>query len=152
MPATAPPVDLAPGVQPSVADSGERILGFVRPLAGLPGSLQFALRPIGPEYEPFATLESLDEPGLRFVVVPPALLFSDYVIEVPDADCEALGLASADQVAVLAIVRLDSTPVPVANLMAPLVVNRESGAAAQVVLDGSGYGLMVPVDAGTAKP
>ena len=141
--AEAPPIDASPG---------EHRLEFVRPLAGLPGSLRYALRPLGREYEPFATIDSVDEPGLRLVVAPPALLFDDYVIEVPDADCEALVVDAPDHVGVLVIVRLDCAPVPVANLMAPIVVNRATGAAAQVVLDGSGYGLMVPVDAGSARP
>lgn len=153
MPAIAPPVDTATADSlPAGTEPAERDLGFVRPLAGLPGSLRYALRPLGHEYEPFAALESLDEPGLRFIVVPPALLYEDYVIEVPDAECEALGLEAPDQVGVLVIVRLDCTPTPAANLMAPIVVNRATGRASQVVLDGSGYGLMVPVDAGTSRP
>ncbi len=127
-------------------------LHFVRPLIGLERSTHFVLRPLGPQYEPYASLVSLDEPDLRFVVVPPGVIFRDYVIEIPESDRRLLDLRDAGEVAVLAIVRRHGVPAPVVNLMGPIVVNRRTQAAAQVVLQESDYGVMVPVDVGTARP
>jgi flagellar assembly factor FliW len=150
MPAGAPP---AGTVRAAVPEDGvrERVLTFARPLIGLGGSTRYALRPLGRAYEPFGSLESLDGSGVRLVVVPPALVFSDYVVEVPEDDCRELGLEEPSTAAVLVVVRLHQVPVPVVNLMAPIVVHRATGAAAQVVLQDSGYGLMVPVDAPSAR-
>ncbi|MGH9088508.1 MAG: flagellar assembly protein FliW [Acidimicrobiales bacterium] len=136
----------------SAAGPGEVVLHFARPLIGFEQSARYGLRSLGAQYEPYAALVSLDEPDVRFVVVPPGAVFSDYVIEIPSADRRLLGLEHADDVAVLAIVRRHGVPSPMANLMGPLVINRRTQVAAQVVLQDSDYGVMVPVDAGTARP
>lgn len=164
--AEAPPIEAGAIVSPldtsattpSLADGAssdareEVVLDLVRPLIGLDRSSRYALRPLGPRYEPYASLVSLDEQDLRLVVVPPGLIFTDYVIEIPEADCRMLELEHMADVAVLTIVRRKGLPAPVVNLMGPLVVNRRTKRAAQVVLAESGYGVMVPVDSGTARP
>jgi flagellar assembly factor FliW len=133
-------------------DNDSVVLTFARPLIGLDRSIRYAVRPLGADWEPYTSLVSLDEPALAFLVVPPAALFEDYVIEVPEEDCAQLELTDAADVVVLLIVRRRGVPTPVVNLVAPIVVNRRTRMAAQVILQDSGYGLMVPVDAGTARP
>lgn len=151
--AGAPAVDEAETTRPSEpAGDGPVVLDFARPLIGIDGSTRYAVRPLGAEWEPFSSLVSLDEEALAFLVVPPVALFDDYVIEIPEEDCRLLELEDATDVVTLLIVRRRGVPVPVVNLVAPIVVNRRTRAAAQVVLQESGYGLMVPVDAGTARP
>lgn len=125
---------------------------LARPMIGWPESTRFALRPLGPDFEPYVALSSLDQPGLDFVVVPPGALFGDYVIEIPSDDVETLGLAGPEETTVLVLVTPRGQPVPTVNLLGPLVVNRRTGRGLQVVLDGAGYGSAVPVDAGTARP
>jgi flagellar assembly factor FliW len=138
--------------QTVLGGSDEIVVEFVRPIIGFEGSTRYAVRPLGAELEPYSSLVSLDEPDLGFVVVPPAALFEDYVIEVPEGDAAQLELGDASDVVVLVIVRRRGVPSPVVNLMAPIVINRTTRAAAQVVLQDSDYGLMVPADAGTARP
>jgi len=137
------------------AELGEPVLHFVRPIVAFERSRRYAVRPLGIRYEPYASLESLDEPGLTFVVVPPGLLFPDYVYTVPERDVQELALdrlTDPADVQTLAVVRRRDVPVPVVNLRAPIVINRTLRLASQVVLDdGCGFGLMVPVDAGTAR-
>lgn len=141
------------GRTPTAGPDGDSVvLTFARPLIGLDRSTRYAIRPLGPDWEPYTSLVSLDEPSLAFLVVPPAALFDDYVIEVPEEDCAQLELTDAADVVVLLIVRRRGVPTPVVNLVAPIVVNRRTRMAAQVILQDSGYGLMVPVDAGTARP
>jgi flagellar assembly factor FliW len=189
LPAKPAPVPRTPAKPaPAPRDEQEPVLHFVEPLLGLPNSRRYALRPLPEGYAPFASIVSLDEEDLRFVVVPPKLLFPDYEIEIPPEELAELGLgggteaepaAGADLEAprapevwpdfaralgatgtarldptdaiVLVIVSTNDVPTPVANLLAPIVVNPRSGAAAQVVLEESGYGLRVPVDAGSAR-
>lgn len=125
---------------------------LVRPLIGFPESRRFVLRPLGPAFEPYAAMSSLEEPGLEFVVVPPGALFPDYVIELPSDDVQALGLRQADDAVVLVLVTRRDRPVPTVNLMGPVVVNRRTRRALQVVLESAGYGSAVPVNSGTARP
>lgn len=128
-----------------------RVLSFVRPLIGFPDTARFTLRSLGEAYEPFAALASLDEEGLSFIVVPPGSLFPDYVIEIPASDVALLELAGGDDVEVLTLVTRRPGATPVVNLMGPLVVNRRTGSASQVVLQDTPYGVTVPVDSGTAR-
>lgn len=139
---------------PDAAPEHEVTLRFARPIPGAPfrHSLHYALQPLGPQYGPFASLVSLDQPDLHFVVAAPGLLFTDYVYDLPEADQAELEIRDASEVATLAIVRRRDVPVPVVNLRAPIVVNKRCKLAAQVLLDEAcGFGLMVPVDAGSAR-
>ncbi|MDA8314199.1 MAG: flagellar assembly protein FliW [Actinomycetota bacterium] len=136
-------------------EPAEPVLSFVRPIIAFERSRRYAVRPLGLHYEPFASLVSLDVPGLNFVVVPPGLVFADYVYAVPERDVVELRLgevADPSEVQTLAIVRRRDVPSPVVNLRAPIVINRKLGIASQVVLeDDCGFGFMVPVDAGSAR-
>lgn len=150
--AGAPAIDESESQKSAASGGGSLVLTFARPLIGLEKSTRYAVVPLGAEWEPYTSLVSLDEPSLAFLVVPPAALFEDYVIEIPEEDCAQLELEDAADVVTLLIVRRRGVPTPVVNLVAPIVVNRRTRVAAQVVLQESGYGLMVPVDAGTARP
>lgn len=152
-PVAAPPGPFGSDVEATVGqDPGEIVVTFVHPVIGLGRSTRYAIRPLGASWDPYVALVSLDEAGLAFMIVPPAALFSDYVIEIPDDDVALLGLESGEDAVVFVIVRRRGVPTPVVNLVAPVIVNRRTLAAAQVVLQDSGYGLMVPVDAGSARP
>jgi flagellar assembly factor FliW len=141
-----------PAPAPAVVTDQLGGIELARPMIGWPGSTRFVVRPLGPAFEPYAAMSSLDQPGLDFVVVPPGALFDDYVIEIPAADVETLALGSPEDTAVLVLVTGRGYPVPTVNLMGPLVVNRRSMRGLQVVLDASGYGSAVPVSARTARP
>jgi flagellar assembly factor FliW len=95
-------------------------------------------------------LVSRDRPGLEFIVVSPGVLFDDYVIEIADADAVALGLEVASEVEVIVIVTAGRSPVPTVNLLGPIVINRRTAKAAQLVLQEERYGVAVPVDAASA--
>jgi flagellar assembly factor FliW len=123
---------------------------LARPLLGFPGSSSFCLHELGDGFAPFMALTSLDEAGLYFVVVPPGLLFPDYVLEIPEDDVALLGLEAPEDVAVFVLVTRASGGSPTANLLGPLVVNRLTGVGTQVVLQDGRYGAAVPLSAGRA--
>jgi flagellar assembly factor FliW len=129
----------------------ERFLTFERPIIGFNASRRFSLVPLGDEFGAFSSLASLDEEGLSFIVVPPGALFSDYVIEIPDADVALLALTSAADVEVLALVTRHQGGAPSVNLMGPIVVNRRTNVASQVVLQDGLYAVAVPVGAPSAR-
>lgn len=132
-------------------ERGERLVTLARPLLGFPASRRFHLCSLGEPVAPFLAFTSLDEPSLEFVVVAPGLLFEDYVVEIPDEDVRLLGLLDSADAEVLALVTRRRGAVPTVNLLGPLVVNRRCDIASQVVLQDSGYGVAVPVDAVSAR-
>jgi flagellar assembly factor FliW len=114
------------------------VIDMVRPLVGFPDHERFALVQLDGASD-LCSLISLDEPGLRFLVVPPAAFFPDYAPEVGDDVVADLGIESAADVLVLVVLNAgaglhDTT----ANLAAPLLVNPATRRAGQVVLDESG--------------
>jgi flagellar assembly factor FliW len=113
---------------------------------------RFVIVSLGREFEPFSRMQSLEQPGLEFIVLPPGMLFPDYVVEVDDATTEHLALQAEDAV-VLAIVTLtEQGASPTVNLLGPLVVNRANHLAMQVVQHESGYGVAVPLVSPSAEP
>jgi flagellar assembly factor FliW len=110
-------------------------LDLVGPMLGFPEHRRYALARLDEEgaiYE----LRSLEDSGLRFVVVPPMLFFSGYAPEIDDATAALLEADDAEDLLALVVVTLgrglsDAT----ANLLAPVVVNHRKRLAAQVVLD-----------------
>jgi len=121
------------------------VIEFPEGLPGFPEARRFRLEPLEEGLEPFLSLRSYDLPGLEFVVVAPGEIFSDYVIDIPQPDVERLSLEGADDVVVLTIVTVARPPT--ANLLGPLVVNRRTAQARQVVLANSSYEVCTPLPA-----
>lgn len=113
-------------------------------LAGFPSSERFVLGEVV-DGGPLFRLTSLDEEGLEFVVASPGVFFPDYAPVIDDASVRRLGLTGEQDALLLVVLTLGSTArEATANLLAPLVVNRRDGAAAQVVVEGA-YPLRAPL-------
>lgn len=107
---------------------------FPRGLPGFPGAQHFVLVRIGEEGSLFSALRCVDE-ELEFVVVPPHEFFPEYAPELDDDTVALLGLETADDALLLAIVTLaDAIEDSTANLLGPIVVNRHTQNAVQAVL------------------
>lgn len=135
------PMTSAPTLEPST----EPVLRFENGLPGFPEARGFVLVRLDEAGTVFS-LRSVDDETLRFLAVPPATFFPDYAPEIPDDAAAALGLSDAADALVLLLVTCqtglaDAT----ANLMAPVIVNVHSHAAAQVVLAGSELPLHAPL-------
>jgi flagellar assembly factor FliW len=138
--------DAALGAPEGEAFDGPVVLSFATGLPGFPTARTFALEQLGPQLEPFARLRCLELPEVAFTVMPPGVLFPDYAVVVDEESVERLGIQSADDVVILAIVTLSVPPEPPkVNLLGPIVVNRRTLDAAQVVQHGSSYGVAVPL-------
>jgi flagellar assembly factor FliW len=119
---------------------------FAAGIPGFPEARQFALVWWGDEDGPFSILTCVDEPALEFLVVPPASFFSDYVFELDDDTAERLGIESVDDAIVVVIVTVgDDATAATANLLAPVVINRHTRQAAQVVLTEGELPLRAPL-------
>jgi flagellar assembly factor FliW len=122
------------------------VLRFAAGLPGFAGAHRFALvESFGPE-SPFAMLRSIDDPDLAFVVAHPTPFFPGYAIDLDDAEVDGLGLRRAEDAIVLLIVTLGETlEDSTANLLGPIVVNRGTGEAMQVVLPAGGTATKTPL-------
>jgi flagellar assembly factor FliW len=118
---------------------------LVHPLPGFPDKRRFALVQLD-EDGVLCQLRSLEDPSLRFLVVPPVPFFPDYAPEVADDVVADLQITSADDVIVLLVLNAGSSlATTTANLMAPVVVNTATLRASQVILDDPALPLAAPL-------
>ena len=114
------------------------VLEFVAPIPGFPANRRFVLIRVTEEGVLYA-LTAVDDPELRFLVVPPAPFFPDYAPEIDDESLAALGASSEEGLLTLIVVTAGDTPGgSTANLMAPIIVHEGNRKAIQLVLSGSG--------------
>ncbi|MET0261336.1 MAG: flagellar assembly protein FliW [Rariglobus sp.] len=88
------------------------------------------------EQLPFRWLHLQGPETIQFVVIEPAGIIPDYELELFDEDAATLGISSSGDVLILNIVTVSRSMPATAtvNLVSPVVVNRRTGLAKQVVL------------------
>jgi flagellar assembly factor FliW len=119
---------------------------FPAGLPGFPHAHGFQLAPWGPAGSPFLLLSSIDDPDVGFVVVAPWVFYPEYEFELDNATAERLGLSGAEDAVVFAVVTLRERPEEsTLNLLGPIVVNRFTHEAAQIVLPSAGYSVRAPL-------
>ena len=110
------------------------VIEMALPLPGLPDRTRFALVRLD-DAGVLCALRSVEEPDLRFLLVPPHLFFPDYAPEIDDATAESLQLRRAEDVLTLVVVNPgDEASSATANLLAPVLVNTSTRRGGQVVL------------------
>jgi|SRR6478735_7389917 flagellar assembly factor FliW len=121
-------------------------VNFPAGLPGFPNAHRFEIAPWGPAGSPFLMLTSSDDPEVGFVVVPPWVFYPDYEFELDNGTSERLKLQAAEDAVVFAVVTLRDIPADsTMNLLGPIVVNRHTHEAAQVVLPSAGYSVRAPL-------
>lgn len=117
-------------------------LVFPDGLPGFPDAHRFHVRSWPRPGEPFALLIDVDRPEVAFAVVPVSLLDVAHldVLEAAAAHPTLRDLADV-------VVRCIVTPghAPTVNLLAPIVVDRATGVARQVTLDGPADAIRTPL-------
>ena len=107
------------------------------PMPGFPRHRQFVLVRLNDEGLLYA-FTSTEDPELRFLVAPPEPFFPDYAPEIENEVFSALNTKDPDRLLLLTVITA-GVEETTANLLAPIVVDRDSMRAMQVVLSGSGY-------------
>ncbi|GIF24252.1 flagellar assembly factor FliW [Actinoplanes tereljensis] len=107
------------------------------PMPGFPAHREFVLVRLNEDGLLYA-FTSIQDPDLRFLVAPPEPFFPDYAPEIENEVFAALNTKDPDRLLLMTVITagVDDTT---ANLMAPIVVDRDTHRAIQVVLSGSGY-------------
>lgn len=110
----------------------DRVISFPKGLLGFPRQTRYCLLEPGDD-SCFFWLQSLDEPGLAFVVTDPAMFVPEYSVPIRPEQMEDLGLGKLEDAQVFCIVnKLDGQLT--GNLQGPLVVNTLSRVGEQMVL------------------
>jgi len=81
------------------------------------------------------TLTADLDPGIRLFLLVAGAFLADYTPMLSDEQCAAIDVTRPDEVLLLVVANPGEGSVTV-NLLAPIVVNANTGAAAQVILDG----------------
>lgn len=113
----------------------ERIITFPQGLIGFGDVRRFAIVE-NPRGGPFQWLQSVDLPGLAFVITDPCIFFPDYTVPVRTEDLRVIGLDGLSSAAVVVILVVPSDPHRIsANLQGPIVINLRDRLARQLVLE-----------------
>src|SRR6266545_845204 len=83
---------------------------------------------------PFSWLQVVNDPSLAFIVISPFEVLPNYQLDIPKEDVEFLGISTPQDVLLFSIVTLRGKGCATVNLKGPIVVNRHTAKAKQVVL------------------
>jgi flagellar assembly factor FliW len=123
-----------------VAD--EAVIEFPAGLIGLGGSRYTLI--LREESRPFLWLHSIDDPSLAIPVTNPGTFFSDYEVEISDAEARRIGLTDPSQAAVYVTVRAAEKLEDFrANLRAPILI--VGGQGHQVINEVDGTSVRTPL-------
>lgn len=120
-----------------------RIVRFKDGILGFPDQQRFALIQTGND-PVFFWLQSVDSPGIAFVVCDPLAFVPDYVAPIRTDDVESLQMADAADCQVLIIVNKHDGHLT-GNLLGPLVIGARSLLARQLVLADKRYSTRQPL-------
>lgn len=115
-------------------DAAAQTIEFEDGIPGFPDHTRFFVVDIV-EDGAFQTLQSADDPALKFVVAVPWLFFPDYAPELSDIDQDGLDIKAQDDAVVFCPVTLDGEErTAFMNLLGPFVVNARTLKGRQIVL------------------
>jgi len=115
----------------------EELLSIPEGIIGFDQETEYCLLKHSPE-SPFYWLQAIHKPALAFVAVNPFDFFSEYDINLNDADADFLGIKSAADAAVITLVTISGDMVTT-NLAGPIVMNGHTKTARQLVISDSRY-------------
>jgi flagellar assembly factor FliW len=110
----------------------DKVINFPAGLLGFPHIKRYVL--LDYEDTPIKWLQAIDEPDVAFIVMEPTLLVQDYAINLDVTMRQSLELETEEDLAVLAIVRVEEGKV-LANLRGPLLFNSRLKIGLQAVLE-----------------
>jgi len=119
-----------------------KIIRMPHGMLGFPASLRFVLFP-HKEGSPFFWYQSLDDPGLAFVLTSPFLIVADYKVDMKDALKRMAWEENSDdgnyELYVVVNIPKGSPEKITANLIGPILINNTTHEALQMVVADSPY-------------
>jgi flagellar assembly factor FliW len=126
-----------------------RPLRFVTPPPGLSPLVDFVLEAVEGATGLF-TVRSSEHPEVRLFVVDPAIFIPEYSPQVSLTQLESIGISDVDGAELLVVTTIEDGA-PIANLLAPVVVNTITGQAAQLILESDEWPLRADLTARIAS-
>jgi flagellar assembly factor FliW len=111
------------------------VIDMAVPMAGFPAHRQFVLVRLNDDGLLYA-FTSVEDSELRFLVAPPEPFFPDYAPEIENEVFAALNTKDPDRLLLMVVITAGVNETT-ANLLAPIVIDRDSRRAMQVILTGS---------------
>ncbi|HBG08425.1 MAG: flagellar assembly protein FliW [Limnochordia bacterium] len=116
----------------------EQIIHFPRGILGFADYHRYVL--VEREDSIFSFLQSVDEPGLTFVVIMPELVRADYEVELSNEEIDLLQISSPEDGKVYGIVTIpENVAEMTVNLQAPVVINTKERLGAQLIIAGDTF-------------
>lgn len=132
----------------TLPDGEETLLNLPVGLLGFE-SIKHYLLISHPEEEPFLWLRVKEDPNLAFLVISPFVILPDYEPEIGPDDVAFLELLSPGDALIYNIVTLHRDGHATVNLKGPIVINRHSRIAKQVILvNAAHYAVQHPIPHG----
>ena len=124
----------------------ERVISMTAPIWGFPDSTRFFLKNHN-ENSSLMWLQSLDDPDLAFVVIPPVVINPEFKPVITNQIRKELEIDHDSDMEIVVILTLPSgrPKEMTANLLAPVVINVRKCLARQILLDPTKYELCWPV-------
>ena len=141
---------MEPIEQPRLEKAGECLIEMPLGLLGFERFKRFTLS-AHPEEEPFLRLHVLGEPDLAFLVLSPFVVDPTYQPELADEDARFLDLQGPEDTLIVGIVTVRNAQHASINLKGPIVLNRRTLKAKQVIpINGSAFPVAHPLPLQTA--
>ena len=118
----------------------EKIVHFKDGIPAFEEEHEFIIVPYDSE-SPYYFMQSLATPDLAFLITVPFIFFPDYEFELDDVVQHELDIKDQEDMLIYVLITIPGGKIEdmTANLMAPVVLNKENMQAKQVVLDRSRY-------------
>ncbi|MDR1117308.1 MAG: flagellar assembly protein FliW [Oscillospiraceae bacterium] len=128
-----------------------KILVFGDGLPGLEEYSKFAIIKLDESY-PIVWLQSVEEMEICLPVIDSFVVLPDYSFDIGDEDVGELELTNPEELHVLSVLVVpESIEGMTANLAAPIVINKATNKAKQIILSGGEYNVRYPVFANILK-
>lgn len=125
--------------------SKEDIITFPSGIPGFENNKEFVLVQI-PDYAPFEWLVCIDGTRLRFALVNPLCFVPDYSPKMVKEQIADLKIEKPEDVLLYVIVTIRDNPaLSTANLIGPIVINKRSKVAKQVIIEDERYSTQEPI-------
>jgi len=122
------------------------VFTFTSGLPGLPEELKEFKFLTLQENSPYYLLQSVDDEQICLILLNPFSVFPEYEFNLPEEEKEKLKLENVQHVAVFCVVNASQgLKNATINLLAPVVVNTNTGLAKQVVLNDKRYSIRHPL-------
>lgn len=125
-----------------------KVITFPEGLLGFPEMKRFALMFDSEKSEATGLnfLVSLDEPAFMMPVVPAVAVKPDYSPQISAEVEKSIGELTEDNVLILVTMTIPSNITEMTvNLNAPIIINADTGKAAQSVVENEGYDIKYPI-------